>query len=59
MKQITTILDEELIKKIDEIASIINQSRNFVIREALIIYVNNYIRSKKEEVNAMDKTSLQ
>lgn len=49
MKQIAIVVDEQQIDKVDEIASVTNQSRNFVIREAINIYINQYLISKEQE----------
>lgn len=49
MKQITIVLDEKQIKKIDEIASHFSQSRNFIIREAINIYINRFLQSFQEK----------
>jgi predicted transcriptional regulator len=56
MKQITILIDQELIRKIDEIACYFKQSRNFIIREAIITYINRYLSENiKETLSGMDK----
>ena len=60
MKQITIVLDETQIKKVDEIAKKFRQSRNFVIREAINTFLGLYFQSKsrREKAIEVDKTLL-